>query len=127
MDDYVPWQPVNYMELPVDSGSDSDFEKKFPADTVFTDSSVLPVWLVHRFGYEDCRSDSGEFLSIATVNDCHRCSRTVLVAVVLSLFFYHFKIVGTREDTLISALCTGFIVKFFTEKMDEPMNRVLAD
>lgn len=51
----------------------------------------------------------------------------VLVAVVLSLFFYHFKIVATREGTLISALCTGFIVKFFTEKMDEPMNRVLAD
>ena len=47
--------------------------------------------------------------------------------VALSLFFYHFKIVGTREGTLISALCTGFIVKFFTEKMDEPMNRVLAD
>ena len=51
----------------------------------------------------------------------------VIMAVVLSPFFYHFKIVGTREGTLISALCTGFIVKFFTEKMDEPMNRVLAD
>lgn len=39
----------------------------------------------------------------------------VTIAVVLSLVFFDGKIVGTREGTVISALCTGFVVKFFTK------------
>ncbi len=39
----------------------------------------------------------------------------VLVAVVLSVIFFQGKIVGTREGTIISALLTGFVVKFITK------------
>lgn len=39
----------------------------------------------------------------------------VVVAVVLSFIFFHGKIVGTREGTIISALLTGFVVKFITK------------
>lgn len=37
----------------------------------------------------------------------------VVLAVVLSLLFFNFTVVGTREGTLIAAVCTGFVVKFF--------------
>ncbi len=40
----------------------------------------------------------------------------VLLAIVLSLIFFDFTIVGAREGTIISALFTGVVVKFFTKK-----------
>lgn len=40
----------------------------------------------------------------------------VVLAVLLSLVFFHFHIVGTREGTVIAALCTGIVVKFFTKR-----------
>jgi len=39
----------------------------------------------------------------------------VIVAVVLSFIFFQGKIAGTREGTIISALLTGFVVKFITK------------
>lgn len=39
----------------------------------------------------------------------------VIVAVVLSVLFFQGKIVGTREGTILSALLTGFVVKFITK------------
>lgn len=39
----------------------------------------------------------------------------VIIAVLLSLIFFDLKIIGTREGTIISALLTGFVVKFFTK------------
>lgn len=39
----------------------------------------------------------------------------VIVAVVLSLVFFDFKIVGTREGTVIAAYCTGMVVKLFSK------------
>lgn len=50
----------------------------------------------------------------------------VLLAVILSLAFFDFTIVGTREGTIIAAILTGMVVKFFTRKLDAPLNRVLT-
>lgn len=50
----------------------------------------------------------------------------VVTAIVLSLIFFDFKIVGTREGTIISALLTGIVVKFFNGKLKEPINYVLS-
>lgn len=49
----------------------------------------------------------------------------VIVALILSLLFFDFSIVGTREGTIISALLTGVIVKFFTKKLQQPLERIL--
>ena len=47
----------------------------------------------------------------------------VLSAVVLSLLFFDFKIVGTREGTIISAICTGFCVKAITKIVRKPVEK----
>lgn len=49
----------------------------------------------------------------------------VIVAIILSLLFFDFSIVGTREGTIISALFTGIFVKFFTNKLWQPINFIL--
>lgn len=49
----------------------------------------------------------------------------VVLALVLSLLFFHFSIVGTREGTIISALLTGVVVKFFSGKLKQPLEVVL--
>lgn len=49
----------------------------------------------------------------------------VLIAIILSLIFFPFNIIGTREGTLISALCTGFVVKIFIGKLQKPLDNVL--
>lgn len=46
----------------------------------------------------------------------------VFVSIVLSLLFFDFTVVGTREGTVISALLTGIVVKFFCSKLKEPLN-----
>lgn len=51
----------------------------------------------------------------------------VIVSLVLSLIFFHFTIVGTREGTIISALLTGIVVKFFSSKLKTPLNNVLSN
>lgn len=50
----------------------------------------------------------------------------VLLALVLSLLFFDFTIVGTREGTVISALCTGLVVKFFQKRLQQPVSAVLT-
>lgn len=50
----------------------------------------------------------------------------VTIALVLSLIFFDFKIVGTREGTIISALLTGVVVKFFNGKLKESVNAALC-
>lgn len=50
----------------------------------------------------------------------------VVLALVLSLIFFNFTVVGTREGTVISALCTGIVVKFFNGKLEHPINSVLT-
>lgn len=50
----------------------------------------------------------------------------VALAIVLSLVFFDFSIVGTREGTVISALLTGFVVKFFSRRIKAPLNTLLS-
>ncbi len=50
----------------------------------------------------------------------------VITALVLSLIFFDFTIVGTREGTIISALLTGMVVKFFSRKLKDPLNAKLV-
>lgn len=50
----------------------------------------------------------------------------VILAVTLSLIFFDFTIVGTREGTIIAALLTGVVVKFFCKKLDARLNRILT-
>ena len=49
----------------------------------------------------------------------------VILAIILSLIFFNFKIVGTREGTVISALLTGLVVKFFVRFLKKPVEGVL--
>lgn len=51
----------------------------------------------------------------------------VVLALILSLLFFDFTIVGTREGTIISALCTGLVVKLFRKLTDELVNRLVSD
>ncbi len=51
----------------------------------------------------------------------------VIISILLSLVFFNFKIVGTREGTVISALLTGVAVKFFTSKINDPIQAALSD
>lgn len=50
----------------------------------------------------------------------------VILALALSVMFFSFSIVGTREGTIISALLTGVVVKFFSSKLSHPLNHLLA-
>lgn len=49
----------------------------------------------------------------------------VVFSLALSLAFFSFSIVGTREGTIISALLTGIVVKFFCAVLTQPLNRIL--
>ncbi|MCI9369262.1 MAG: YitT family protein [Lachnospiraceae bacterium] len=49
----------------------------------------------------------------------------VIVSVLLSLLFFHGKIVGTREGTIISAVFTGAAVKFFSHILKKPLELIL--
>lgn len=50
----------------------------------------------------------------------------VITALGLSLIFFNLSIIGTREGTVISALLTGIVVKFFSGKLKEPLDRLLC-
>lgn len=50
----------------------------------------------------------------------------VLMALILSLLFFEGAIVGTREGTIIAALCTGFVVKFFSRRLTAPLTARLT-
>lgn len=50
----------------------------------------------------------------------------VVLAVILSLLFFEFEIVGTREGTIISAVFTGVAVKFFIKIFKTPLESILV-
>jgi uncharacterized membrane protein YczE len=50
----------------------------------------------------------------------------VIFALLLSVLFFHFSIVGTREGTIIAALTTGIFVKFFTKNIQTPVEKLLV-
>lgn len=47
----------------------------------------------------------------------------VVIAVVLSLIFFSGRVEGTREGTIIAALFTGIVVKFFTKLIKKPVEK----
>lgn len=49
----------------------------------------------------------------------------VVVAILLSLIFFNFNIIGIREGTIISALLVGVVVKFFTKILHQPINSLI--
>ena len=49
----------------------------------------------------------------------------VITAIILSLIFFDFTIVGTREGTVLSALLTGLTVKLFIGRLKTPLDRIL--
>lgn len=49
----------------------------------------------------------------------------VAMAVILSFLFFQ-RLEGTREGTIIAALCTGFVVKFFSKYTAPPIEKSLA-
>lgn len=49
----------------------------------------------------------------------------VILAVILSFLFFR-TLVGTREGTVIAALCTGFVVKFFNGLLRKPVEKLLT-
>lgn len=50
----------------------------------------------------------------------------VIAAVLLSLIFFG-GIEGVREGTIISAVVSGFVVKFFTKLLQRPVTKLLED
>lgn len=50
----------------------------------------------------------------------------VVLSIILSLLFFDFSIVGTREGTVISALFTGVVVKFFIKLLNKTLTSVLV-
>ena len=51
----------------------------------------------------------------------------VLIAVVLSLFFFNGTIVGTREGTFIAAFLTGELVKIYTSWLQKPLDKMMRE
>ncbi|MGN0492188.1 MAG: YitT family protein, partial [Acutalibacteraceae bacterium] len=50
----------------------------------------------------------------------------VTFSVILSLLFFDMKIVGTREGTILSAVLTGFVIKFFSKLLKNKIERILV-
>lgn len=50
----------------------------------------------------------------------------VLLSVIISLLLCGGKIIGTREGTLIAAVCTGLFVKLFTRLLRKPLEKLLT-
>ena len=51
----------------------------------------------------------------------------VVFSIVLSLIFFNFSVVGTREGTIISAFLTGTFVKMFTKILHKPVSKMLVE
>lgn len=49
----------------------------------------------------------------------------VAFSIVLSLLFFHGQLVGTREGTIISAVCTGMVVKFFRPRLQPVLTSLI--
>ena len=63
-----------------------------------------------------------EFGSVKVVFDIS----CVIVAVVLSLIFFEFHVMGAREGTIIAAVLTGFVVKFWNKLVRKPLEKLLV-
>lgn len=68
-------------------------------------------------------SDKTDFV-FGNVKICFDIS-CVVIAVILSLVFFSFSIQGTREGTVIAAILTGSVVKFFNKVMKSPLEKLI--
>ena len=50
----------------------------------------------------------------------------VIIALILSLVFFNFTVVGIREGTVLSAVLTGIVVKFFNAVLQKPLDKILC-
>lgn len=50
----------------------------------------------------------------------------VVASILLSLLFFDLRIIGIREGTVISAVLTGFAVKFFNKRLSGPVQAFLT-
>ena len=50
----------------------------------------------------------------------------VVIAVALSLLLFDFKVMGTREGTVITAILTGIVVNIYIRKIRLPIIRILT-
>lgn len=51
----------------------------------------------------------------------------VAISIIMSLAFFDFAIVGIREGTVLAALFTGHAVKFFSRRLNEPLNNLVSE
>lgn len=49
----------------------------------------------------------------------------VVLAIILSIFFFDFQIVGVREGTIIVASTTGLMVRFFIKRIRKPIEYLI--
>lgn len=87
-------------------------------------SSVADVVMNSGEAFVKAVSDTvhKEFGSVKVVFDIS----CVIVAVVLSLIFFDFHVMGTREGTIIAAVLTGFVVKFWNKLVRKPLEKLLV-
>ena len=85
-------------------------------------SSVADVVMNSGEAFVKAVSDTvhKEFGSVKVVFDIS----CVIVAVVLSLIFFH--VMGAREGTIIAAVLTGFVVKFWNKLVRKPLEKLLV-
>ena len=50
----------------------------------------------------------------------------VILSLILSMLLFKGTIIGTREGTIITAVFTGIVVKFFIKILNSPFQKVLA-
>lgn len=50
----------------------------------------------------------------------------VILSVLISFFLFKGKIVGAREGTILTAVFTGFVVKFFVSKLKVTLDKILC-
>ena len=50
----------------------------------------------------------------------------VLLSAGLSALLFGGAVYGVREGTLLAALCTGLVVKFFTKRLEAPLDQLLS-
>lgn len=50
----------------------------------------------------------------------------VVISLALSLIFFDGKIVGTREDTVLTALLAGGIFNFLVKCLSKPLNKIMV-
>ena len=117
------------------------FIEKIPVDTYFSRLTMIIIGtVVLSFGISlsviaNVIMNSGEAFVRALSDKMHKefgyvkigfdifC---VLLAVTLSMIFFDLTVVGVREGTIIAAVFTGIIVKFFGSILQQPHDSFLT-